>query len=523
MYHCSCENWSRKFAQRSMDHRGSPSFPGLVLNLISDGYASTSAARVQGEELIKPSCCIGVVYFIPDDKVSSIISELDFRERGGYQRQVIKVKLLQDTNTHRAGDIVDSLAYIGSTTNPNFVYDSSSKWYEKKIGVISAARGPSGPNFEYLFFLARFFYDNQYDDEYLLRLNRDVLSRLGVWKYNKYMSQLSLVDSNFQCEFIPYREATVRPTVNCWNISAWGSNEYHQHVPDDSHRLLIKDECYQSARTIGRITNEIMCSSGSRFDIYDVQVYCGGSHSAMLINHSLQLWGSNSRGQLGPRIIPSNVIGISLGHEHSLILLDSGLVLAFGDDSHGQCSGDSIGASAGEGPLKINMISKFLIYKNQSNFDEAVNWNSLYCNIKGVASKASIELQKVATCTTEKIIQVFAGVKHSAALTEVGSIYCWGGGRNAEYLLCQRVPWTPRLDQDVSSATIIDVALGCNHTVIIDSCNRVWTWGSNNSHLQLGRLTSSKADFAPQIITTLPPDVIWQRVRTAVFKKIICC
>jgi cation transport protein ChaC len=82
-YHCRCESWSRVFAQRSMDHRGRPIFPGLVLNLVSDKYLEDSNVRTKDETAANPSSCIGVVYHVPDSQADAIVAELDFRERGG--------------------------------------------------------------------------------------------------------------------------------------------------------------------------------------------------------------------------------------------------------------------------------------------------------------------------------------------------------------------------------------------------------------------------------------------------------
>jgi alpha-tubulin suppressor-like RCC1 family protein len=59
------------------------------------------------------------------------------------------------------------------------------------------------------------------------------------------------------------------------------------------------------------------------------------------------------------------------------------------------------------------------------------------------------------------------------------------------------------------AAKVVDVALGCNHTVALDSAGRVWTWGSSNRHLQLGRPLESWLQPLP---IALPDDVIWQRV-----------
>jgi cation transport regulator ChaC len=97
---CSCDNWQRLFAQRSSDHRGSPEFPGFVATLVEATYLREKLQELSltNEELKRGIdqeaensfdnrvSCSGLVWLIPEDRIKGTISELDYRERGGYHR-----------------------------------------------------------------------------------------------------------------------------------------------------------------------------------------------------------------------------------------------------------------------------------------------------------------------------------------------------------------------------------------------------------------------------------------------------
>ena len=83
--------WKRCWAQRSADHRGTPSFQGLVCTLLTDEEVSTIHRQVEGssddnkEKDNVTSLTEGVIYTVPPHLVDDCLAELDFREKGGYE------------------------------------------------------------------------------------------------------------------------------------------------------------------------------------------------------------------------------------------------------------------------------------------------------------------------------------------------------------------------------------------------------------------------------------------------------
>lgn len=400
-----------------MDHRGRPAFPGLVLNIISDEYLKANNLKEAGDDI--PSSCVGVLYHIPEAATQATVEELDFRERGGYQRHIVTVKLLEDTHMHKIGDFVDVLVYIGSADNPNFTYDPSEEWYDRKVNIISAAYGPSGTNRDYLFPLVQFLHKNKYEDPYLYQLEQSVRMRLGRWK------------GRVGAETPP---EALAESVNLWG---WGSMEYGQMSLSSS--LICKETLHNiyGAAVIGTLT-----ISGPPKPFRFVAL-AGGSHSGCIVDDCLYLWGNQIHGQVGPGRLNCGVVGASLGHEHSVVLCNSGAVIAFGDDSYAQCSG---GREAAPYFLKYmtSWPSPMLGFDilGEYNVDAMACWEQLQCNYAGLCHDLP------------KVIQVCAGVKHSAAITEDGHVYTWGGGRHARLLLSSAEPWRPLAGEDTASGLL---------------------------------------------------------------------
>lgn len=418
-----------------MDHRGRPVFPGLVLNLLSYAYL---VERNRDHQKNSTSSCIGVIYHIPDERIEEIVAELDYRERGGYERRIVEVELLEDTKTNKKGDTIDVLVYIGAVDNPNFAYDPSKEWYPRKVNIISAAYGPSGHNHDYLFPLVQFFHDHKYPDPYLYQLEHDVRMRLGQWR-GRSEDTARIADSAQECIL----EASGVPIdkEDCLHIYGWGSVEYGQLSIGTSVIAKKPHDNLFVATVIGGIgsspkTRRQPCSSHHPRRYV---VLAGGSHSGCLIDETLYLWGSQSQGQVGPGIVPSGVVGASLGHEHSLVLLRNGNVLSFGDDSFGQCSGVNSGA-----PYFLKYISSWPEAVLSTELpgeisDEAMlHWERLFAELGTNILETDPHLR-----ARPRVVQVCAGIRHSAAITDDGSLFTWGGGRHASALLSGLEPWRP--------------------------------------------------------------------------------
>ena len=150
--------WRRLFAQRSTDHRGTPSAPGLVATLIADPDLEAIGLRSADEA---PSATAGVCYRIDDADAPRVLDALDFREKGGYTREVVQVA--------HAGGTLDALLYRGTVDNPNF--DASAiKDLDQAASTIKDAVGPSGPNRDYLLNLATWLREVGEEDAHVAAL-----------------------------------------------------------------------------------------------------------------------------------------------------------------------------------------------------------------------------------------------------------------------------------------------------------------------------------------------------------------
>lgn len=191
-------------------------------------------------------------------------------------------------------------------------------------------------------------------------------------------------------------------------------------------------------------------------------------------NHSLALtasghvyaWGDNNDGQLGlgstqvedfeDRMAPVQVpaindaVMVASGYDHTLVLLDDGTVVAFGQNAAGQL---------GDG----------------SEIDKSY---------------------PVAVPGLTDVVQVIAGSKHSAALTRAGQVYAWG--RNTYGNLGQGTQ-----DGDAHSSPIVVpelsnvvlLASGRDHILALHDDGTVSSWGLNNNG-QLGQGTSGSGSEA---------------------------
>jgi len=139
--------WQRKFWQGSEDHRGVPGAPGRVVTLVP-GVS-----------------CEGMAYRLHEQQKLEILSMLDVREKGGYERVTAPLQLAD-------GRMVEGITYIASTDNPLFLGEAP---VNKIVQQIAASVGPSGSNREYLLELASAFRELGIVDEHVFELEKALL------------------------------------------------------------------------------------------------------------------------------------------------------------------------------------------------------------------------------------------------------------------------------------------------------------------------------------------------------------
>jgi cation transport regulator ChaC len=138
----SIRGWTRRFWQGSHDHRGTESAPGRVVTLAPDDGA----------------VCHGMAYLVTPEE----FAHLDHREKNGYLRLPIDIGF--DDGGSALG-----LVYIATHENAAYLGPATELEIARQIAV---SRGPSGPNSEYLFELARALRALGQDDAHVFEIER---------------------------------------------------------------------------------------------------------------------------------------------------------------------------------------------------------------------------------------------------------------------------------------------------------------------------------------------------------------
>jgi len=149
------QGYRRAFCMTSIAYRGTPDAPGLVLSLDLDPAGS----------------CHGVAYHVPAGAAAATHAYLRERELVSYAYDEARVPLELD-----GGERVEALAYVSNRAHPQYCGGLS---LERQAEVIARAKGPKGPNADYLLNTVESLEALGLHDADLVRLADLVRDRLG--------------------------------------------------------------------------------------------------------------------------------------------------------------------------------------------------------------------------------------------------------------------------------------------------------------------------------------------------------
>lgn len=142
----SIGGWSRRFYQGSHDHRGTERAPGRVVTLVPVAGAT----------------CHGMAYLVTPEE----FAHLDHREKNGYLRLATEMRF-------EDGGVAEGIVYIATHDNAAYLGPASEEAIARQIAM---ARGPSGPNSEYLLQLARALRELGKEDAHVEAIERHLLA-----------------------------------------------------------------------------------------------------------------------------------------------------------------------------------------------------------------------------------------------------------------------------------------------------------------------------------------------------------
>ena len=162
-------------------------------------------------------------------------------------------------------------------------------------------------------------------------------------------------------------------------------------------------------------------------------------------------WGRNFDGQTNIPAGLKNVVQVSGGYRHSLVLKADGTVVAWGNNDFGQTTIPS-------GLNNVVQISGGYFFNLALKSDGTV-----------VAWGANYSGQVSIPAGLNNVIQISAGSVHSVALKSNGTVVAWGNN----YALETNIP--------AGLNNVIQIVAGGNHTLALKGDSTVVAWGDNSN------------------------------------------
>jgi len=255
------------------------------------------------------------------------------------------------------------------------------------------------------------------------------------------------------------------------------------------------------------------------------QVTCGSYHTAAVTKSgALYTWGGGMYGKLGhgnetghavpchvQTLIGKRIIQVACGSRHTVALAASSDVFSWGDrengvSGHGETDGHQyfpkvVGGVAGKGIWQITACGFHTACLSRSN--SVFSWGEGKFGRLGHGNELNkIVPNKVLALEGRKITEVSCGGFHTAAITDSGVLFTWGGGEHGQLGHGDKVnKMVPCVVGALADSRIVQITCGWSHSVALSQKGQVFTWG-NGDHGKLGHGDTLRKSL-PQLVQGL--------------------
>jgi len=219
----------------------------------------------------------------------------------------------------------------------------------------------------------------------------------------------------------------------------------------------------------------------------------GTTTIAIRADNTFAIWGASTGPSL-EAVLPKNMIRplqIAAGETHLLAMQPDGSLVAWGDNSKGECTIPA-GLTFPQGIAAGNMFSLALTQGGVLNGwgDQSNKAISMLPNLSGLRAIAAGSAHGVAitgsgglvswgddsvfqvsnTPQISNAVMVSAAGNHSLALDQTGQVYAWGDSSNG----------LNTLPAGLTGQRVLAVACGDTHSLALTASGKVFAWGDNN-------------------------------------------
>lgn len=260
------------------------------------------------------------------------------------------------------------------------------------------------------------------------------------------------------------------------------------------------------------------------------RVYAGWQHGLLITNTAsgvLYAWGRNNAGQLGDNTTTNragcvtvltstgltNVVAADAGYAHSIALKSDGTVWAWGYNASGQVGDSSsitrlapvrVTPAAPVFPLTFKAVSAGVDHSLALRNDGTVwAWgaNNLGQLGTGNTTGSLVPVQVAGLPGSLTVLAISAGNGFSAALLSDGTVRMWGRSDYGQLGTGNTVSSLVPLEPSGLGNSNSSIVAGDNHVLALKSDGTVWGWGSNFSG-ELGDLSVS-VQLMPKLVLGL--------------------
>ncbi|MBF0451875.1 MAG: tandem-95 repeat protein, partial [Candidatus Magnetomorum sp.] len=206
------------------------------------------------------------------------------------------------------------------------------------------------------------------------------------------------------------------------------------------------------------------------------------------------------------------VVDVAAGFYFSVALKSDGTVWGWGRNGYMQIGDADTGKIFTE-PVKIENVDSIKAITAGSRFVLALdnngtvwawghnNYDQLGRDTTEENSSEPVQIQNFTNVSA-----IAAGVYHSIALKDDGSVWVWGFGQygqigNDQMTSTNTIPTATSLPNDI---TIIAISGGGHHVLALDDTGHVWAWGYN-SNGQIGNGSNQTATLPKEVLTSTSP------------------